>query len=36
MPPLSRFRVTLFRPGEARLFALAWATGFLFFLVLLS
>jgi len=36
MPLLSRLRFNILRPGEARLFALAWAAGFLFFLVLLS
>jgi len=29
-------RQNLLRPGEARLFALAWAVGFLFFLILLG
>jgi len=36
MTTRARPRLTLFRPGEARLFALAWVAGFLFFLVLLG
>jgi hypothetical protein len=36
MPPRFPSRLNPLRPGEARLFALAWAVGFLFFVVLLG